>query len=53
MGSSEWHDPSLTLDLDPRNEVESRQRWQYIARVAVPAGLFTMSLTWFMIRRPR
>jgi hypothetical protein len=43
----------LILTPSPRNERESHARWQYIARVAIPAGLFTMSLTWFMIRRQR
>lgn len=41
----------LVMTPSPHNSVESHNRWVYIASVAVPAGLFTMSLTWFLVRR--
>jgi hypothetical protein len=43
----------LIITPSPHTPVESHNRWVYIARVAVPAGLFTMSLTWFLVRRQR
>lgn len=36
-----------------RTATEVHQRWLYIAQVAIAAGLLTMSLTFFLIRRRR
>jgi hypothetical protein len=41
----------LIVTPSPRDPVESHIRWVNIARIAIPAGLFTMSLTWFLVRR--
>ena len=33
--------------------IESRHRWQFIAQAAIAGGLFTMSITYFLVRRQR
>jgi uncharacterized membrane protein len=43
----------LIMTPTPRGAIETHQRWIYIAQVAVPSGLLTMSLTYFLVRRQR
>lgn len=43
----------MVMTPSPHNPTESRNRWLYIGQVSVAAGLFTMSLTWFLVRRQR
>ena len=43
----------MILTPAPHDEIQSRHRWLFIAQVAIPCGLLTMSLTYFLLRRQR
>jgi len=45
----------LMMRMTPaaHNSIEEHNRWVYIVQIAVPSGLLTMSLTYFLVRRQR